>query len=42
MPNDHDISEAESLDLFWMQRALELADNFELGLPVLRSIAATT
>jgi len=25
-----------------LQRAMELADNFELGLPVLRSIAATT
>jgi tRNA(adenine34) deaminase len=29
MPNDHDISEAESLDLFWMQRALELARQAE-------------
>jgi tRNA(adenine34) deaminase len=29
MPNNHDISEAESLDLFWMQRALELAHQAE-------------
>ncbi|MGW8229292.1 MAG: tRNA adenosine(34) deaminase TadA [Gammaproteobacteria bacterium] len=29
MPNNHDISEAESLDLFWMQRALELARQAE-------------
>lgn len=29
MPNNHDISEVESLDLFWMQRALELARQAE-------------
>jgi len=29
MSNEHDISEAESLDLFWMQRALELARQAE-------------
>ena len=29
MPSDHNISEAESLDLFWMQRALELARQAE-------------
>lgn len=29
MPNDRDISEVESLDLFWMQRALELARQAE-------------
>jgi tRNA(adenine34) deaminase len=29
MPNNLDISEAESLDLFWMQRALELARQAE-------------
>jgi len=31
MANDHDNSEAESLDLFWMQRALELARQAEAG-----------
>jgi tRNA(adenine34) deaminase len=29
MPSDHNTSEAESLDLFWMQRALELARQAE-------------
>ena len=29
MPSDHNVSEAESLDLFWMQRALELARQAE-------------